>query len=156
MPGGSLIMAWSVAHWRVMPTTTRKKTPMSAQHKAALAQGREEGRVVRRYLEALESTTPRRGRRRTPESVQRKLVEIDAKLATADPLTRLHLVQEQQDLEAELASSSGTEDLGVLEEAFVQVAKTYGERKGISYSAWRSVGVAAPVLQRAGIARTRG
>lgn len=129
---------------------------MSAQHKAALAQGREEGRIVRRYLEALESATPRRGRRRTPATVQRKLVEIDAKLPTADPLARLHLVQEQHDLEAELASSASTEDISALEQAFVQVAKTYGERKGISYSAWRSVGVAASVLQQAGIPRTRG
>ena len=36
---------------------------MSADHKAALAKGREEGRIVRRYLEALESNRPRRGRK---------------------------------------------------------------------------------------------
>ncbi len=34
--------------------TTRQRT-MSEDHKAALAEGREQGRVVRRYLEALES-----------------------------------------------------------------------------------------------------
>ena len=38
------------------PKKTRKRTPMSDEHKAALAKGREEGRIVRRYLEALEST----------------------------------------------------------------------------------------------------
>ena len=36
------------------PTKARKKTPMSAEHKAAVAKGREEGRIVRQYLEALE------------------------------------------------------------------------------------------------------
>jgi hypothetical protein len=36
------------------------------------------------------------------------------------------------------------------------VAKSYGDRKGITYSAWRKVGVSAPVLQQAKIARTRG
>jgi hypothetical protein len=43
-----------------------------------------------------------------------------------------------------------------LEKDFVKVARAYGSRKGISYTAWRSVGVSAGVLQRAGIARTRG
>ena len=37
---------------------------MSAQHKEALAVGRDEGRAVRRYLEALEAHKPRRGRKR--------------------------------------------------------------------------------------------
>ncbi len=46
------------------PPKSRKKTPMSADHKAALAKGRRRGRIVRRYLEALESTKPRRGRKR--------------------------------------------------------------------------------------------
>ena len=33
----------------------RTKTPMSDQHKEALAIGRDQGRAVRRYLEALEA-----------------------------------------------------------------------------------------------------
>ena len=136
--------------------TVPKKTAMSAAHKAALAQGREEGRVVRRYLEALESSKPRRGRKRTPESIKRRLVAIDAKLPEADPLDRLQLTQEQQDLEAELSRGEDAVDIAGLEKAFIKVAKAYGDRKGISYSAWRAVGVSAPVLQQAKIARTRG
>jgi high-affinity K+ transport system ATPase subunit B len=95
-------------------------------------------------------------RQRTSESIKKKLIEIDAHLATADPLTRLHLIQEQQDLEAELSSKDNVVDVAALEKAFIKVAKHYGERKGISYSAWRSVGIGAPVLQQAKIARTRG
>ncbi len=137
------------------PPKSRKKTPMSADHKAALAKGREEGRIVRRYLEALESTKPRRGRKRTPESIQKRLAGIDDSLANADPLTRLHLIEERQRLESELSHTGETVDLAALEKSFVKVARPYGERKGISYSAWRAVGVSASVLQQAKIPRTR-
>ena len=136
-------------------TKSRKKTPMSADHKAALAKGREEGRIVRRYLEALESSKPRRGRKRTPDSIRKRLGAIDATLATADPLSRLHMVEEKQRLEAELSHTGDTVDMAALEKSFVKVARLYGERKGISYSAWRTVGVSAAVLQQAKIPRTR-
>ena len=141
------------------PATTskpRKKTPMSADHKAALAKGREEGRVVRRYLEALESSKPRRGRKRTPDSIRKRLNTIDASISTADPLARLHMVEEKQRLETELSHTGDTIDLAGLEKNFIKVARAYGERKGISYSAWRTVGVSASVLQQAKIPRTRG
>jgi hypothetical protein len=128
---------------------------MSEDHKAALAKGREEGRIVRRYLEALESTKPRRGRKRTPESIRKRLVSIDNSLATADPLAKLHLVEERQRLESELSHTGETVDLAALEKSFIKVARVYGERKGISYSAWRTVGVSASVLQQAKIPRTR-
>jgi hypothetical protein len=140
------------------PTTkkTGNKKPMTAVHKAALAKGREEGRVVRSYLEALELTKPRRGRKRTPESIQKRLVAIDAALPGANALDRLHLTQEQLDLEAELAQSAETVDMTALEKDFIKSANEYGQRKGISYSAWRSIGVNTQVLQKAGITRTRG
>ena len=111
---------------------------------------------MRQYLEALESTKPRRGRKRTPDSIRRRLGTIDSALPGADPLARLHLVEEKQRLEAELAHSGDTVDIAALEKAFIKVARIYGERKGISYSAWRTVGVSAPVLQQAKIPRTRG
>lgn len=135
---------------------TRKKTQMSAEHKAALARGREEGRIVRNYLEALEANKPRRGRRRTPDAIKKRLVAIDAKLEDADPLSRLHLVQERSDLESELSQSTDGTDLAALEKSFVKVAKSYGERKGISYSAWRAVGVSPATLQAAKVSRARG
>ena len=128
---------------------------MSKEHKAALAKGREEGLAVRRYLEALESSKPRRGRRRTGASIEKRLTAIDAQLVDAEPLTRLHLMQEKKNLEEELARSGEVQDLSGLEKQFVKVAKSYGERKGISYSTWRSAGVSAAVLQKANIARSR-
>ena len=134
---------------------SRKKAPMSDDHKAALARGREEGRVVRRYLEALESSRPRRGRKRTPDSIKKRLAAIDASLAAADPLSRLHLVEEKQRLESELTHTGETVDMAALEKNFIKVARVYGERKGISYSAWRTVGVSASVHQQAKIPRSR-
>jgi hypothetical protein len=128
---------------------------MSAEHKAALAKGREEGLAVRRYLEALESSRPRRGRRRTPASIEPKLAAIDDELIDADPLTRLHLIQQKKDLQEELSQFDEVQDLSELEDEFVAAAKSYGDRKGISYATWRSAGITAAVLQRAGIARSR-
>ncbi len=133
---------------------SKRQRTMSDEHKAALAEGREQGRVVRRYLEALESQRPKRGRKRTQESIAKRLATVDEQLATADALTRLHLVQERLDLELEL--SAGGDDGAELEElevVFIDVAADYGERKGLTYEAWRSVGVEPRVLKAAGIGR---
>ena len=129
---------------------------MSAEHKEALALGREQGRAVRRYLEALEAHKPKRGRKRTPESMQKRLDAIEDKLQSADPLTRVQLIQERMDLENELATKQDAVDLTSLEEEFVTAAKSYGQRKGISYAAWREAGVDAAVLRRAGVSRAAG
>jgi hypothetical protein len=128
---------------------------MSAEHKEALARGREEGRAVRLYLEAIEEQRPRPGRRRTPESISRRLQVVTEKLDTADALSRLHLLQERSDLEAELARADAGEDLAELEARFLKVAKSYGERKAVGYSAWRAAGVDAEVLEKAGISRAK-
>ncbi len=132
------------------------KSAMSPEHKKALAIGREESRAVRRYLEAIEAHKPKRGRKRTPEGIQNRLNQIEAKLPGADPLTRVHLVQERMNLEYELANKKETVDLGALEKDFINAARGYGERKGITYKAWQAAGVDATVLRKAGIARTRG
>jgi hypothetical protein len=130
------------------------KGPMTDQHKAALSQGRQEGRAVRDYLDSLRTNKPKRGRKRTSDSIRKRLDAIDDELTTADALTELKLVQERRNLQSELESKSAAVDQTAVEEAFVQVAKSYGERQGISYNAWREVGVPAPVLKRAGIGRS--
>ena len=131
----------------------RKKSKMSDEHKAALAEGRTQGRAVRLYLEALDSTKPKRGRKRTPESIQKRIAAIVDALPDAGPIQKLELVQEKIDLESELVLLGTEVDLTELEDAFVAAAAAYGERKGISYTAWRSVGVPAALLKRAGINR---
>ena len=140
---------------RLMPQK-KKRTTMSAEHKAALAQGRNEGRSVRLYLEALEAHKPKRGRKRTPESITKRLDAIASALPDADPVSRLHLVQERLDLGAELAHLGAKIDLTELEADFVSAGKAYSERRGISYAAWRELGVEAAVLKKAGIGRGAG
>ena len=129
---------------------------MSDTHKAALAEGRDQGRAVRRYLEALEAHKPRRGRKRTPESMEKRLTAIEEKLPQADPLTRLQLVQERMDLQRQLEAADSTVDMQALEDEFVKAAPDYSRRKGITYAAWREAGVDPAVLRRAGIRRAGG
>ncbi len=142
-----------------MPTkgkTLAPRKPMSSGHKAALARGRAESATVRHYLEALETSKPKRGRKRTPASIDRRLGSIETQLVGADALTRLHLLQEQKDLLDERSRTNQVKDLTALEKQFIKVAKAYGERKGITYSTWRAAGVSAAVLQKAEISRARG
>jgi hypothetical protein len=136
-----------------MATTKRGSGGMSDQHKAALAEGRTQGRAVRRYLEALEAHKPKRGRKRTADSMTKQLERIESELETADPLKRLQLIQQRLDLQAELAAADDKVDLAALEQDFVSAAGPYGSRKGISYDAWRELGVPAATLRSAGITR---
>jgi hypothetical protein len=129
------------------------KRAMTEDHKAALAEGRRQGRAVRDYLEALEQHKPKRGRKRTVESMQAQLAKIEDQLAEADPVKRLQLIQDRMDLQAELSANETKADLEALEKDFVEAAKGYSERKGISYAAWREMGVEASVLKKAGISR---
>ena len=130
-----------------------RKSTMTAEHKRALAQGRAEGRAVRAYLEALDQNRPRRGRPRTPASIEKRLKTIESELGDATTLQRLQLVQERMDLERELDRLDSADDLTGLERDFVRVARGYADRKGISYAAWRELGVSPDVLRKAGVAR---
>jgi len=127
---------------------------MSQSHKDALAQGRAEGAAVRHYLSALRDHKPKRGRKRTAESVTKRLEAVEQEILTAEPIDELRLVQERRDLNAELAGMGEGFDMGELEDAFVAVARSYSERQGIHYATWREVGVDAAVLKRAGVARS--
>ena len=131
-----------------------KKKQMSAEHKAALAAGRTMGRAVKNYLEALETNRPKRGRKRTADSINSRLDAIENALADADPVRRVSLIQERLDLQSELEHMDATVDLSALEDNFVEVAKAYSESKGLSYAAWREAGVPAEVLRRANISRS--
>jgi hypothetical protein len=129
------------------------KTPMTKAHKQALAAGRAEGKIVRDYLEALKRTKPKRGRKRTPESIKRRLNTIKNEYENVDAVTQLKYAQERLDLAIELAELTAKVDVGPLEKSFVKIAKSYGERNGITYTAWREIGVDPSVLKRAGITR---
>ena len=129
------------------------KGPMTDDHKAALAVGRSESKAVRDYLEALKANKPKRGRKRTPESIARRMEAMEAELLDTDPLGELKLIQERMDLQDELESMDTGVDITALEAEFISVAGSYSHRQGISYAAWREVGVDAAILKQAGVSR---
>lgn len=130
--------------------------PFSEDHKAAMKASHDQNRGVRAYLEALESTrTTARARRRNPEKLQARRAEIAEEAKTASPVKKLELVQERMDIDRELTDEPVEEvNIEEFEGGFVEVAAAYSQRKGISYAAWREIGVAADVLKRAGISRS--
>jgi len=134
-------------------STNGSARTMSDAHKEALARGREQGRIVRNYVDALSSHKPKRGRKRTRESIEARLAKIEESYEQTDPLTRLHLAQEKLDLMAELETTDSAFDISELEDAFVEVAAAYSEAKGLTRGAWREIGVQPSVLTRAGITR---
>ena len=142
----------------VAKKTTAKKPPaarraMSSEHKAKLASGREQARHVNAYLEALEAHKPRRGRQVTRESLQGRLAQLEDELNHTTPMRRLLASQARLDLLTRLGKLDSPVDLTALEAAFVKHAKGFAQAKGITYTAWRSVGVPPEVLRKAGIGR---
>lgn len=126
---------------------------MSDDHKEALSEGRRQGRIVRAYLDGLEATKPKRGRKRTKQTVQKRIDTIESELESAKSLKKLQLIQERLDLIDELEHMDSTVDIEALEKDFIDVARPYAERRGISYSAFREMGIEAGVLKKAGISR---
>jgi hypothetical protein len=130
--------------------------PMSPEHKEALARGRRESRAIKRYLEAV-ATKRKPGRPVTPETLRKRIAAIEEKIAAEeDPLKALELRQDRIDAERALAATEAGADVARLEEDFVEYARSYSERKGIGYAAWRESGVPAAILKKAGIDRGFG
>ena len=141
------------------PKKTVSKRPakrtMSADHKAKLAQGRNESRIVSKYLDALAAGKGKRGRKRTPESISIQIARIDKAMAVGSPIQKLELTQKRYDLVTEHGRLTSRVDLTSVEKDFVKVAKSFASRNGISYNAFRELGVSADVLKRCGISRAR-
>lgn len=133
----------------------KKKTGMSKAHKEALARGRAESKAVRDYLKVLEQDG-RKTSNMSPDQLNAKIHELQSRIDASDnPATRVELIQRRIDLEEQLNSVEDAPDIEELERAFIEAVKPYSERKGISYMAWREVGVPAATLKAAGISRTR-
>lgn len=126
---------------------------MSPEHKAALAQGRAESRAVDQYLSALAVNKPKRGRKRTPESITKRLEVIEREIPAAKPIKQVNLIQERIDLNEELRTLEDPIDITESEKAFIGCARSYSDRQGISYAAWIEAGVPVKVLREAGIAK---
>ncbi len=136
-----------------MGTTEESKRSLSEAHRDAIARGRSEGIVVRRYLESLRRKG-RPGRKVDLERARVRVGEVVRRLEVeTDPLVWVELRQEELDLREKLTHAGSVDETAGLEDEFVRVAKSFSRRKGISYRAWRDAHVPAAVLERAGITR---
>jgi hypothetical protein len=128
---------------------------MSADHKAALAKGRQQSRAVRDYLEALERGS-KPGRKLDRPAIEDRIGKVQQQIDAEDnPAKRVDLIQKRLDLEERLVDMQDEPDMEALAADFAKAAKEYSERKGITYTAWREAGVPAAVLRDAGVPRTR-
>ena len=118
-------------------------------------QEKTDNKAVRDYLDALAASAPKRGRKRTPDSVTARISAVGNAMGDASATKRLGLVQERLDLEAELDAMARADsvDMDELEAGFIKAATSYGGQRGISYAAWREVGVSTATLKAAGIRR---
>ena len=126
------------------------RTTMTPQEKA-------DRRAVKDYLSALAENSPKQGRKRTADNINARITAIGETMNDASAIRRLSLVQERLDLEAELETMARATriDMGSLETGFIKAASSYGSHRGISYAAWREMGIPATTLKAAGIRRTR-
>lgn len=120
---------------------------LSDDHKAAMADGRRESRAINTYLKALD-TPRRRGPRPTPERLAALREQAETE---SNPLKRVELIQKAMDAAKKLEESPA--DLAELEAGFAKYARAFSDRKGITYAAWRELGVPAKTLKAAGISR---
>lgn len=137
-----------------MTTTTseQRKRTLTPEHKEALAKGRQQGKIVRAYLEAI-SDRPR-GRRISKVDLEARLDQTLNELESdeLDPVNRVKLIQERINLEKRLARYDKA-DLGDLEKGFIEAAKPWAESHGVTYVAFKQAGVPDPVLRAAGLAK---
>lgn len=88
------------------------------------------------------------------EQLEARLEEALALTESATGIPKLNAAQAVMDLEKRIAEAKAPkQDLSQLEQGFIEWASTYAESKGISYEAFRKVGVAPALLRKAGVTR---
>lgn len=135
------------------PKTTKTKPDTRRE---AMVEGRSQAAAVRSYLDALKlaNTPKRRGRKRTPETINARLKQIEAELhdESIDVIQELKLTQERTNLIAEIETLVLTPpNPAEYVSGFIKVAKKYSDRQGISVETWRIMGVPRDVLKKAGL-----
>ena len=84
---------------------------LTQEHKDAMAKASVENKAVKAYLESLDSSGRRPGRKRSPEKMRARLGEIAGQIESASPMKRVMLVQERIDIECSLAQQADDPDL---------------------------------------------
>jgi hypothetical protein len=102
--------------------------------------------AVRNYIDGLRRAPHPPGPHVSPAAITQRLARIEIELLTAPPMRELHLIQERHDLHERARWYER-------EARFVDVARTYSKRHGITYDTWLAVGVPDRILRRAGLRR---
>ena len=127
-------------------------------HKDAIQESHRQNKAVRRYLEMLEQDNAPRPKPVDVDGLRGQLAGIDQEIAAeASTVKKLDLVQKRQNVQSKIDAASVQDDTvddqtrREIEDQFVKMAAGYGQRKGISYKAWREVGVPVQTLKAAGL-----
>lgn len=115
---------------------------------------RKETKQIDLYLTALEASRVQLARgRRTRDWLENHLKELDAKIPATTGVQKLLLIQDHEETRNDLEAFKQADNMAELEKGFIKHAASYSERHGISFAAWRRVGVSADVLTEAGVTR---
>lgn len=134
--------------------TRMSRGELTPEHKEALAKGRRQAKAVRAYLQALESGK-QSARPVDHKALQERIDQLQAEIdQETSPVKRVEFIQRRIDVERQLARSEDQPDFEELERGFIEAAKEYSQRRGITYSAWRELGVPVSVLREAAVPRT--
>jgi hypothetical protein len=112
-------------------------------------------RVVNPYLLSLSAKKKNNSGKRSPERLAAKLETISAKLdtdTTLTPVARLRLYQDRIDITRDLNAATYQPDIDGLVKLFIEVGAEWAKDTGISYQAFRDMGVPTSVLREARIA----
>lgn len=128
-----------------------KQQKFDEDRRQAMAHGQHSSKAVRRYLEALQSDRSSVD----VERLQEQSEKLHAQIAEeTSPIKQLQLVQKRIDVEDQLTAAGSGPSIEECEQEFIEWAADYANRKGISYRAYREMGVPAAVLKEAGVPRS--
>ena len=135
------------------PTASPSSDKSSAAPTADKPNPRKENKIVEAYLIEVERKAGQ-PKGKSPQQLRQELTSLSTLLKTVEGIEKLEILQQRENLYAEMRMAEEGA-LDSMEAAFIEVANSYGERKGISYSTWREFGVPKGILEQAGIKRTR-
>lgn len=118
--------------------------PTEQLHTPEMHEKNNRSKTVSLYLRSLEGDTA------SPEEIRRKIAKLTEKIAKTSGVNKLRLIQDRLDLRSRL---NNIKDTTSLEERFIAVAAQFSVENGISWSAWRVIGVPVKVLEAAKIPR---
>lgn len=135
------------------------KRTIDEETKKAMAQGRERSRIVDLYLKALdEHKWLGRGpsQQLDPQELESEIARLEDEKSLARGSAKLFLIQEQNNLKAELNAQNTTGEYRRLEAKFISIVKQFSTERKISYDSWREMGVPVRTLNKAGMYPPRG